>query len=439
MVNSCVRSRWSAFRLAKILLVVTLFLPILTSCKESPDSKVSKTRQNEQTADQRVVSNIQQQNQPTESQGIFKQKIVLSGKGKSEKDAIIDALIKTVTKIPGLVLTNNEIRGIVDSRYASDQIKEAKTVHSDINVTTPSPADFIRNYTVLESKKTGFLFFEEYTVKTAVILPQKNKTEHTITKIKLAIVPLRTHGITSGALFSGTWMRDLEVALIQSGKFAMLDRSFDDITKNQTNQYASGEFSDQELTRRGQRAGADYIVTGELMKGTSPEKVRLRIIDIATGKVKYARNYGANSIDAFNDIIEYFYPLTLIGMNGPDVIIGQGGERVVVGQKYSVFWLSSELKDPYTVETVDRIENPIGTIEVTSTGLTTSIARVISGNADIQAKINDRLIIRKQRADVMPDIAPGKKTKSKAANKSVGRSTSVKINRDGGVMLPFDY
>lgn len=370
------------FRPVITTILACYYLFFLSACNKSQDSFNQPP--------------LSQSSSLRDSQGIHEEKIIVTGKGSSEKEAISDALVNALSKIQGVTITSDVKRSIKESRFSlSGQKGENKERHY-VNDVTTSESGFIKDYSVVEVSQSGFLIFKEYSVKLEVSIPPKYYAGTEMKRVKIAIVTFRSNNLSSEQVYAKTWISDLEIAMVQSGRFAMLDRSFSDVTKDETDQYSNGDYSNQELARTGARVGTDYIVTGNILKGTKDNTVSLRIIDVATGQVKFAKNYIGKSIDAFNDIIEYFYPLTLIGLNGQDVIIGQGGESMQVGQQYTVISLGESLKDPYTGETIGRVETPIGVIEVTSSSFKTSGAKIITGLSEIQIKIKDRLILRKE-------------------------------------------
>ena len=375
-----------------------------------------------------------------ETDGVKPNTIIVSGTGPTEKEAITEALVMAVSKI----------RGVSVSSEDKKQIKESQDTHSilpgqsisegqhqqDVKTSTQG---FIPDFTLLESKKSGTWFSSEYTVKLEVFAPSKYHAGVEIKRKKLAVVPLRLSRNSADEGYAKNWMRDLEVSLVQSGRFAMLDRSFSEITKNETDQYSNGDFSDSELARQGQKSGTDYIVTGELItystagsqtdkqgdrKSSASNVISMRIIDVSTGQVKYAKNYSEKPNIAYNDIIDFFFPISIVGLNGSEVIIGQGGEDIEVGQKYSVFSLGQILKDPYSGESLGRAETSVGLIEITTPGFKTSQAKIISGYEQIKAGINSGLIIRKLKPEPV-QIATTNKENHKPEHRS------KRINLDG--------
>ncbi|MEI6692339.1 MAG: CsgG/HfaB family protein [Chlorobium sp.] len=402
---------------------------MMISCDKIPDLPFGASK-----GKLKVASEEQQKKEP---EGVKPNTIIVSGTGPTEKEAITEALVMAVSKIRGVSVSSEDKKQIKEYQETHPVLPGQKVTEGshqqDVRTSTQG---FIPDYTVLESQKSGSLFSSEYTVKLEVVAPSKYHAGVEIKRKKLAVVPLRIPKYSAGEGFAKNWMQDLEVSLVQSGRFAMLDRSFAEVTKNETDQYSNGDFSDSELARQGQKSGTDYIVTGELIKYSSTESqndnkgdrkkspsnvVGIRIIDVSTGQVKFAKNYSEKANVAFSDIIDFFFPISLVGLNGSEVIIGQGGENIEVGQKYGVFSLGQVLKDPYTGESLGRTETSVGLIEVTASGFKTSQAKILSGYEQIKAGINSGLIIRKIKPEVLSE--------NKDNHKSVHKTK--KINLEG--------
>ena len=271
----------------------------------------------------------------------------------------------------------------------------------------------VSQYEVLEvgqSKIPGYV-----SVKVRSIIPVYAAGPQ-INRLRLAVVPLtisqRISDKSSASQYAGNWMSSLEESLVQSRKFAMLDRSFNDAINKEISQYTSGQFSNSELARLGQRAGTDYLITGELRtyaiqdksvvnpltgqkmpRSATQSEVSLRIIDVATSQVKFAKTYG-DSKNAVSDIINAIYPIAIVSISDSGVVLGAGGDDIKIGNKYRVIALGKELKDPYTNESLGREEMSVGEIEITDVQSRISQAKYLMGKNEIIEKFNGGLIVR---------------------------------------------
>lgn len=363
----------------------------------------------------------------TFSQGIQQKTVVAKGEGKTEKDAVKDALVAAVSQVRGLAISSKE------SVALRDQIRnESSTSASDYqsNVQTFTNG-IVSQYEILEtghSRLSG-----NTTVQIRATIPVYTAGPQ-INRLRLAVVPLKLANSisdkSSASQFAHNWMSATEEGLVQSRRFAMLDRSFTDATNNELSQYTNGQFSNSELARLGQKAGTDYLVTGELRtyaindksvinpltgqkipRSSTSSEISLRIIDVATSQVKFAKSYG-DSKTAVIDIINAIYPMAIVSVSDGGVVIGAGGDQIKVGDKFRVISLGQELKDPYTNESLGRQETGIGEIEITNVESKMSQAKIISGNDLINQKFPSGLIVRSAPKPVISTVAPKPKKKN---------------------------
>jgi len=361
------------------------------------------------------------------SQGIQQKTVIAKGEGKTEKDAIKDALVTAVSQVRGLAISSKETVALRDQIH-----NESSTSSSDYqsNIQTFTNG-IVSQYEILEtghSKLTGNISVQiKATIPVYAAGPQINR-------LRLAVVPLKLsstiNDMTSAGQFAKNWMSALEEGLVQSRRFAMLDRSFTEATNNETAQYTNGQFSNSELARLGQKAGTDYLVTGELRtyaindksainpltgekipRSSTSSNISLRIIDVATSQVKFAKSYG-DSKTAVIDVINAIYPMAIVSVSDTGVIIGAGGDQIKVGDKFRVISLGQELKDPYTNESLGRQETAIGEIEITDVESKMSQAKIITGNNLINQKFPSGLIVRSMPKPAVSSAPPKPKKKN---------------------------
>lgn len=360
------------------------------------------------------------------SQGLKQQTITTTGSGRTEKDAIKDALVLAVSQVRGLSISSKEMVSIKD-KIQNENVSSNTDYQNKINTYTQG---IVSQFEVLESEKSKLM--GGYKVKIRAVIPTYNAGTQ-INRLRLAVVPIRISGNindrSSAEKYAQTWAFNLEEGLVQSRRFAMLDRSFTDITNKEIQQYANGNFSITELARLGQQAGTDYLVTGELRKYLTVDKsvtnpltgskiarsstnieLSLRLIDVATGQIKFAKTYGDSKL-ALQDIINAIYPLAIVSVSNNEVVIGHGGDDLKPGQRYRVMALGQDLKDPYTGESLGRQEIVVGEIEISDVQSKTSQGFIINGNQQINERFTTGLILRPLIKGAITQKPAGKKPK----------------------------
>jgi len=128
---------------------------------------------------------------------------------------------------------------------------------------------------------------------------------------------------------------------------------------------------------------------------SAPVSIDVRVIDIATGQIKFAQAYvnpgrlvpgqsmAQYAADIGADIGQVIstaiYPIAVVGAAGNEVTFNQGGDTVQVGRVYRLVSLGQNLVDPYTRESLGPQEREVARAEVTSVTDRTATARVVAG------------------------------------------------------------
>ena len=141
----------------------------------------------------------------------------------------------------------------------------------------------------------------------------------------------------------------------------------------------------------------DYVVTSHMMPsgrtisfGEGSVEIYYRVVDVASRQIKYANRFRHTYADgdlrrlagsvAVNhpgglmlpdaasriarQILEAIYPTRVIHVVGDQLTINEGGTGICQGQIYDVFALGAEQSDPYTKETLGRLESRVGRIRI---------------------------------------------------------------------------
>jgi hypothetical protein len=169
----------------------------------------------------------------------------------------------------------------------------------------------------------------------------------------------------------------------------------------------------EETVKVGMRVGADYIVLAALKefsakqnhqqrvtglvvtRMSAPVSIDVRVIDIATGQIKFAQTYNnpgrLNSNTSLSDyandigtdigqvINMAIYPIAVVGSSGDQVTMNQGGGTVQVGRIYRLVSLGQNLVDPYTKESLGQEEREVARAEIVSVTDRTATAKIVSG------------------------------------------------------------
>ena len=341
---------------------------------------------------------------------IVMREVTATGNGGDISSATIDAIENAIGQVGGMKIST------ATSLSMSEVTKGDKTTFEESfkqNIERMTRG-IIKSYKVLESGTSpgsGRAF-----VKIKAVIPSYKPSEQ-LKRMKLAVLPLVLRGnaaaLPEAANFGNGVSSSLEAYLTQTRKFAMIDRR-NTAKSNQELKGANARNAPiEETVKFGVRVGADFIVlvalnefqpqqtqqervTGRVVtRFSAPVAIDVRLIDIATGQIKFAQTYNnpgrlpssaARSqyaadigVDLGQVISSAIYPIAVVGGGDKEVTFNQGGDTVQTGRSYRLVSLGKNLTDPYTKESLGREESEIAIVEVTAVTDRTATARLVSG------------------------------------------------------------
>ena len=348
--------------------------------------------------------------------GGIEDKTVLSiGYGATENEAVQDALIEALGQIKGKQIDAEKLS---ETKRLIKDNKEDLTKSSNKKI-SEATSGFISSYKILKMKKTDDGLFKTK-IKVSIAVYKKSKQ---LDRRRLAVLPFRINNNIyneDSISFIISWQKDLEEGLTQTRRFAMIDKSYENESNKEVSSYQNKQYNINEVARLGNKAGIDYMVIGTLENlanknvsvGGKDVKLRevsiaLRIIDIASGQIKFAKTV-VQPKKTVRDILFAIYPIAVVAANKNNVTLNSGGDFLKKGSMYKVVKLGKELIDPYTKEKLGREEIDIGEIKLTEINAKTSKAKIIKGNEDIAKGFSDGLIIRpltnKQKKNLVDEL-----------------------------------
>lgn len=230
-------------------------------------------------------------------------------------------------------------------------------------------------------------------------------------KIKLAVAPLRfdrasipmgDRDVPSAEVGAQLRQRIVD-ALVNTGRFAVLDRDFSPEIEQELDMIANGEAPKMETAKLGQAVTADVLWIGkvnalaynrharqlrtsdrELVSYSGGWSVSQKLVNVATRQVLASETLSGNApstaattlgtgvdsrkvLGGMGDalvngvvasILSRTFPITVVALDGVNVVLSQGGQAVRAGARYAVVTMGSELKDPQTGQSLGRVESP---------------------------------------------------------------------------------
>ena len=343
------------------------------------------------------------------AQIVFRE-VVATGNGGDPSKATIDAIENAISQVGGMrISTATSLSMSEVTKGGTTTIEE--NFKQNIEKMTRG---MIKSYTVLESGTSpgsGRSF-----VKIKALIPSYKPSEQ-LKRMKLAVMPVvvtgPSHGRSEAMDFAESVSAALEAYLTQTRKFAMIDRRFTEKSNRELAGVNSLNAPIEETLKVGVRIGADFIVLAAL-KSFSPQQqqqqrvtgrvvtrsvvpvgIDVRVIDIATGQIKFAQTYNNPGRLPFSVSLSQYaadigadlgqvigtaiYPIAVLSGTETEVTLNQGGDTVQVGRIYRLVTLGQNLVDPYTRESLGQEEREIARAEITSVTDRTATAKVVSG------------------------------------------------------------
>jgi len=240
-----------------------------------------------------------------QAQVVFRE-VLATGNGGDPSKATLDAIENAIAQVGGMKVSTATSLSMSEVTQG-DQTRFEEHFRQNIEKITRG---VVKSYAVLESGTspgTGRAF-----VKIKAVIPTYKPSEQ-LKRLKLAVLPLTVAGAAASkpdaAAFGEAVSASLEAHLTQTRRFAMLDRRYTDGSNRELSRVNSRNAPIEETVKVGMRVGADYMVmaaikefdlreiqqqrvTGRVVSRTSaPVSIDVRVIDIATGQIKFAQAY----------------------------------------------------------------------------------------------------------------------------------------------------
>lgn len=340
--------------------------------------------------------------------GMRLQTTTAEGSGTTREEAITNALVTAQEQVNGVVVANRPLLLRQFNLVVSDRT-DTVTVTADVQQEMMrASGGFVRSYRVIEVKQPesgGFLA----RVEAEVASFQATQTTAE-TRRRIAVSPFVDQNGRRTEF--GTQLRERLVQyLTQSNRFSMLDRS-NDAAYDREMAVLINDAPMTERVRAGQVLGADFIVVGRMRSvaqvrtetylNLTGETVRtsfargnldFQVLEIATRQVRWASTIQVGTSSNLNQVLDAMaarlgrevtqtvYPLRLIRMDDPnELIINQGGVTISEGQRFRAMILGEEMMDPYTRESLGRVEREIGEVQVVRVDQRLSYGRLTGGS-----------------------------------------------------------
>jgi hypothetical protein len=412
-------------------------------------------------------------------------KIITDGRGKTPAKAVNDAVKLAILQANGEKVNFASARYSAIFNYSYGKHKGYLKTSAFAKGMIENSGGVITNLKVLKIYSPWYswiLFFEKkiYIAKVSVSIP-KFTGPNTHGLIKIVIAPIKTnlnYFNIGGKQISAQNIADnihkkIESALSQTGRFVVLDRSFTPEIKKELSLVTSGQTPSANYAMLGQALSANLIWVGDvnlyynkhvqkleisrrdLVSYSGGWEVSEQLINTATREITLSDSLSGRAtpiapttfgvsfdsskvLDQMENkiirkiiasIISRTYPVTIIKMDGENVVMSQGGLSVQKNAVYKVVLLGKEMVDPQTGRKLGRIETPCAKVVIDRITPTLSYGHLIDITKNLNGVSSGRLELTKMvTSDYSEYLSPINNNQNHYIAKNINNSLKYKNN-----------
>jgi len=362
---------------------------------------------------------------------VVTEEVIAEGEGESVEIALDRALASAVSQVNGVSINSTIVNFTAEAQITTTDkspVSSKKTKIEDIYAKgyqqeiIKKTNGAIERFEIISSEMVKENLFR---VKLKVFVP-KYKLEQSAMRKKIAVLGFTPRQkccyVNSAKLNENTFNEELTSSvssyLVQTKKFTVLDRNYEDYTNLEQARLKSPDTSIRELAKVGQELVSDFVVVGTINNISLLEKTRnlktvdrsittvhgnasinMRIINVATTQIIYSKVFSIDLDRKFKEIdnvvettleliailadnigkriLNEIFPIRVESISGSDLILGSGGDILSVGELYNLVELGDEIIDSYTGESLGKIEKVIGTVRITQVDSGLSYAEIV--------------------------------------------------------------
>lgn len=338
------------------------------------------------------------------------QTVEAEGSGVTRQEATLDALQWAVGQVNGV-----EVAASVSSQMSEYMTEQNGSVSTTLSSSFSKNVDtatngIVESYEVVAESVSDGLTYIQIRARIGVY-DQSVQLKRLRMAVSDVIIDPEIGDFGSSAKFARDLRRAVTDYLTQTRRFAMIDRDFLASTQKELEFIASGNTPTIELARLGNKVGTDYLVLMTLNKLTNQQTSRIyktarvqkttkqfgvdvsiRIIDVATSQIKFAYTIAEVSHDDYGGLAKdagflsgqvisnAIFPARVVAVADGIITINQGGKTLKIGETYNLVKLGKPVNDPYTKESLGRVETKVGRVEISDVQAKTSSAKIIEIN-----------------------------------------------------------
>ncbi|MDW5444220.1 CsgG/HfaB family protein [Polaromonas sp. SM01] len=337
-------------------------------------------------------------------------KVTAEGFGASASEAVAEAMKMAILQVNGASIQTASMT----AKYGLDVTlgKDSASLRANefAEVVKQRSGGVIQNFKILDLQEPSLLAGKRYKASIEAEIAKFNASAE-MQKIKVVVGPIRFESASlpmgdrslPSAEIGMTLRQRISDALVQTGRFAVLDREFSPEIEQELEMIATGQAPSAELAKMSQAASADMVWSArvsnlaysrharqlktsdrELVSYSGGWAMSQKLVNVASRQVMSSDSLrgqapslapttlgsGVDSAKALEDmsneivrqvvasILRRTFPVTVVSLDGTNVVLSQGGQAIKEGTRYAMVTMGNEMKDPQTGQSLGRVESP---------------------------------------------------------------------------------
>ncbi|PZQ77575.1 MAG: hypothetical protein DI563_03200 [Variovorax paradoxus] len=332
------------------------------------------------------------------------------GLGASASEAMTEAMKMALLQVNGAALQASTVTVKYGLDVAMGQDALSLRGSAFAEAVKQRSGGVIQNLRVVELQEPSMIGGQRFKAVIEANIA-KFKPSADMQKIKVVIGPVRFESASlpmgdrsiSSAEVGATLRQRISDALVQTGRFAVLDREFSPEIAQELDMISSGQAPSAELAKLSQAASADLVWSArvsnlaynrharqlktserELVSYSGGWALSQKLVNVATRQVMASDSLqgrapstepttlgaGVDGSQVLGDmsneivgqvvasVLRRTFPVTVVARDGTNVVLSQGGQALKEGSRYALASLGKEMKDPQTGQSLGRMESP---------------------------------------------------------------------------------
>jgi curli biogenesis system outer membrane secretion channel CsgG len=377
-------------------------------------------------------------------------KVTAEGFGASASEAVAEAMKMAILQVNGASIQSASMT----VKYGLDVTlgKDSASLRANefAELVKQRSGGVIQNFKVLDLQEPSLLAGKRYKASIEAEIAKFNASAE-MQKIKVVVGPIRFESASlpmgdrslPSAEVGTTLRQRISDALVQTGRFAVLDREFSPEIEQELEMIATGQAPSAELAKMSQAASADIVWSArvsnlaynrharqlktsdrELVSYSGGWAISQKLVNVATRQVMSSDSLrgqapslapttlgsGVDSAKVLEDmsnemvsqvvasIVRRTFPVTVVSLDGTNVVLSQGGQAIKEGTRYAMVTMGNEMKDPQTGQSLGRVESPCCELVVERVTPNLSYGRLENVRANLEQLSPGGLQLRQELA-----------------------------------------